>query len=124
VIIAGLPDAMITNVIFNNIDVKHPGGGNSLFAKVLLSELNSVPEKPSAYPEFSMFRELPAWGIYIRHAQEIQFSNLSLSCVKKDYRTAIVLDDVYDSKFLSTTIKEEDNKKALYQQNSKGIIFK
>src|SRR6187399_396158 len=65
VIIAGLPDAKITNVIFNNIDVKHPGGGNSLFAKVLLSELNSVPEKPSAYPEFSMFRELPAWGIYI-----------------------------------------------------------
>jgi len=124
VIIAGLPDAMITNVLFSNIDVKHPGGGNSLFAKVSLSELNSVPEKPAAYPEFSMFRELPAWGVYIRHAKEIQFSNLSLSCIKKDYRTAIVLDDVSDSKFLSTTIKETDNKKGLYQQNSKGIIFK
>src|SRR5436190_15416691 len=60
VVIAGLPDAMITNVIFNNIDVKHPGGGNSLFAKVSLSELNSVPEKSAAYSEFSMFRELPA----------------------------------------------------------------
>ena len=124
VVIAGLPDAMITNVIFNNIDVKHPGGGNSLFAKVSLSELNSVPEKPAAYPEFSMFRELPAWGIYIRHAKEIQFGNLRLSCIKKDYRTAIVLDDVSDLKFLSTAIKETDNKKGLYQQNSKGIIFK
>ncbi len=124
IIIAGLPGAMITNVIFNNIVVKHPGGGNSLFAKVLLSELDSIPEKPATYPEFSMFRELPAWGIYIRHAREIQFNNLSLFCIKKDYRTAIVLDDVHDTRFLSTTIKEIDHKKTLYQRNSKGIIFK
>ena len=77
VIIAGLPGAMITNVSLKNIELKHPGGGNSLFAKVLLNELDSVPEKPAAYPDFSMFRELPAWGIYIRHARDIQFSNLS-----------------------------------------------
>jgi polygalacturonase len=124
VIIAGLPGAMITNVSFSNIEIKHPGGGNPMFAKILLNELNSVPEKPAAYPEFSMFRELPAWGVYIRHARDIQFNDLKLSCIKKDYRIAIVVDDVHRSGFLSTTIKEPARKKQFYQYNSTGIVFK
>ena len=124
VIIAGLPGSLVTNISFTNIEFKHPGGGNPLFAKILLNELDSVPEKPAAYPDFSMFKELPAWGIYIRHAKDIQFTNLKLSCTKKDYRTAIVLDDVHHTRFLSTTIKETDKKKTLYQHNSSEIIFK
>jgi len=95
-----------------------------MFAKVLLNQLDSVPEKASAYPEFSMFKELPAWGVYIRHAKDIQFNNLKLICGKKDYRTAIVLDDVHHSRFISTTIKEADKKKLIYQNNSSDIIFK
>ena len=124
VIIAGLPGALITNVSFNNIELKHPGGGNPLFAKILLNELDSVPEKPSAYPDFSMFRELPAWGVYIRHARDIQFSNVTLRCGKKDYRTAIVLDDVHHSQFISMNSKEPGNKKPFYQHHSTEIIFK
>jgi polygalacturonase len=124
VIIAGLQGAMISNVSFTNIEIKHPGGGNQMFAKVLLNELDSVPEKPAAYPDFSMFRELPAWGIYIRHAKDIQFSNVTLSCGKKDYRTAIVLDDVHHSQFTSMDIKEPGNKKSFFQYHSAEIIFK
>jgi len=124
IIIAGLPGALITNVSFNNIEIIHPGGGNPQFAKVLLNELDKVPEMATAYPEFSKFLELPAWGIYIRHASDIQFSNLKLSCGKKDYRTAIVLDDVHHSGFVSTIIKETDKKKPLYQHKSSEIIFK
>ncbi|HET9823989.1 MAG TPA: glycosyl hydrolase family 28 protein [Chitinophagaceae bacterium] len=124
VIIAGLPDALIANVSFNNIEIKHPGGGNSMFAKISLDQLDSVPEKPAAYPEFSMFRELPAWGIYIRHATGIRFNNLRLICAKKDYRPAIVLDDVHHSGFNSTVIKEPDRKKRIYQHNTSGIVDK
>jgi len=124
IIIAGLPGSIITNVSFNNIELKHPGGGNPSFAKILLNELDSVPELPAGYPEFSKFRELPAWGIYIRHASGIKFNNIRLLCGKKDYRTAIVLDDVHHSEFVSTTIRETDKKKTLYQRNSSGIIFK
>jgi polygalacturonase len=124
VIIAGLPGSLITNVSFNNIELKHPGGGNPMFAKVLLNELDSVPEIPASYPEFSKFRELPAWGVYIRHARDIQFNNLRLSCGKKDYRTAIVLDDVHHSEFISTTVKESGKKKTFHQHNSSEVIFK
>lgn len=124
VIIAGLPGAMITNISLKNIEIRHPGGGNSLFAKVLLNDLDSVPEKPAAYPDFSMFRELPAWGAYIRHARDVQFTNHTLLCVKKDYRTAIVLDDVHHSKFISIDIKEPGKKKPFHQHHSSEIIFK
>lgn len=124
VIIAGLPGAMIRNISLKNIELKHPGGGNPLFAKILLNALDSVPEKPAAYPDFSMFRELPAWGIYIRHARDIQFTNLRLLCLKKDYRTAIVLDDTHHSQFNSMDIKEPGKKKPFYQYKSTEIVFK
>jgi polygalacturonase len=124
VIIAGLPGALVTKISFSNVEIKHPGGGNPMFAKVLLDQLDSVPEKPAAYPEFSMFHELPAWGIYIRHAKDLQLNDLNLSCNKKDYRTAIVLDDVHDSKFISMQVKEAGKKKIFYQQRCSDIIFK
>ena len=124
IIIAGLPGAMIKDISLKNIELKHPGGGNPLFAKILLNALDSVPEKPAAYPDFSMFRELPAWGIYIRHARDVQLTNLTLLCAKKDYRTAIVLDDVHHSQFISMDRKEPGHKKPFYQYHSTEIIFK
>jgi hypothetical protein len=124
IIIAGLPGAMIKNISFNDIKLKHPGGGNPLFAKILLDALDSIPENPAAYPEFSMFRELPAWGIYIRHARDVQITDVTLLCRKKDYRTAIVMDDVHHSQFISMDVKEPGNKKSFYQYHSTEIIFK
>ena len=119
-----MPGSLIKNVSFTNIELKHPGGGNPQFAKIMLNELDKVPEIPASYPEFSKFIELPAWGIYIRHATDIKFNNLKLFCEKKDYRTAIVLDDVHHSEFISTTVKEPEKKKSLHQHNTSEIIFK
>src|SRR6187402_441113 len=124
IIIAGLPGSLIKNVSFSNIELRHPGGGNPQFAKVSLNELDKVPEIPASYPEFSKFLELPAWGVYIRHASDIQLNNVKLSCGKKDYRTAIVLDDVHHAEFVGTIITEIDKKKPLYQHKSSEIIFK
>jgi hypothetical protein len=124
IIIAGLPEAEITNVYLKNIVLKHPGGGNALLARISLDALDSVPEKPEAYPDFSMFHELPAWGIYIRHARDIQITALDLLCNKKDYRTAIVLDDVHHSQFISMSIKDPRNKKTFYPYHSTEIVFK
>lgn len=124
IIIAGLPGAMISNISFKNIELIHPGAGNPKFAKVMLNELDSVPEMPASYPDFSKFKELPAWGIYIRHAKDIQFTNVKLTCAKKDYRTAIVLDDVHNTIFGSTTLHEPDKKNQHYEYRSSGIEFR
>jgi hypothetical protein len=110
--IVGMPDALIQNVSLKNIEIHYPGGGNPAFAKAGLNELDKVPEMAANYPEFSMFKELPAWGFYVRHAEGITFENVTLICDRKDYRAAVVLDDVHDAIFKSLKVNEPGNRKA------------
>lgn len=120
--IVGMPDALIENVTLRNIEIHHPGGGNPNFARVGLDELDKVPEMAAAYPEFSMFRELPAWGFYVRHARGIKFENVKLVCDKKDYRTAIVLDDVKEADLSSLIITEPSTRKEpVFSHRSTGV---
>jgi hypothetical protein len=109
--IVGMPDAMIENITLRNIEIHYPGGGNPHYAKVGLDELDKVPEMGASYPEFSMFKELPAWGFYIRHAKGITFENVRLVCDNKDYRAAVVLDDVHGATFRNLAVKEPGGRK-------------
>src|SRR5690606_23846604 len=90
--IVGLPEYKIENVRLENIELVYPGGGNPLYAHrgTDPSELDSIPEMADKYPEFSQFKELPAWGFYIRHAKNIDFKNVTFKAARKDYRPAIV----------------------------------
>jgi len=122
--IVGMPDAPVENITLKNIEIHYPGGGNPAFAKVGLDELDKVPEMASSYPEFSMFKELPAWGFYVRHAKLITFENVVLICGKKDYRTAVVLDDVATATFKSLKVNEPGVKEEpVYSFKSKGVIL-
>jgi len=123
-VIAGLPKQYIKDVTFQNIEIKYPGGGNALFANAPLNRLDSIPEIPAKYPDFSMFKELPAWGIYIRHAQNLKFSNIRLTAEKKDYRTPVVMDDVHQSQFSAVTVKQQGSKEVFHANNSSGIKTK
>jgi polygalacturonase len=124
IILTGLPDALISSIDLSNIRVSFPGGGNSLYAKSLPGQSDQIPEKPSAYPEFSMFGELPAWGVFIRHAKNISIRNLQLTCSKKDYRVPVVLDDVHDLQLNLADPKMRKNKASLFLSRSTGITFK
>ncbi len=124
IIITGVPNLIIKNVQLSNIEIKHPGGGNRFFADVPLDKLNSIPEKSNKYPDFSMFKELPAWGIYVRHATGLVFSNIKMSSEKKDYRLPVVLDDVHDAKFINIKFNGMDKKQDVFQHNSSGVTFK
>jgi hypothetical protein len=103
--IVGMPDVSIKNVVLKNVEIHYPGGGDPMYARVGLDELDKIPELPAKYPEFSMFKELPAWGFYIRHAQNVTFENVKLFCEKEDYRKAIVLDDVHNAVFKSLVVE-------------------
>ncbi|WP_447641382.1 MULTISPECIES: glycoside hydrolase family 28 protein [Chitinophagaceae] len=110
--IVGLPQYKIKNVTLSNIEIVYPGAGNPHYAKRGLSnaELDSIPEMPQAYPEFSQFKELPAWGFYVRHAEGIIFDNITLHAKESDYRPAIVLDDVQDASLKNIKVDEPNNK--------------
>ena len=111
--IVGLPDYPIENITLKNITMVYPGGGNKLFAYRGLTpaELDGIPEMRDTYPEFSQFRELPAWGFYIRHAKNITMDNVQLIAQKPDYRPAIVLDDVHGGDLENVTINDPGKKK-------------
>ena len=109
--IIGLKDSKIKNVTLENIEIIFPGGGDPHYAHVGLDELDKVPEMPKAYPEFSQHMELPAWGFFIRHVEGLTMKNIKLTALKKDYRTAIVLDDVKNHKINQLTIDEPDSDK-------------
>lgn len=94
--IVGIPGMPVENITLRNVEIVYPGGGNKLYAYRGTSpeELDSIPEMIDIYPEFSQFKELPAWGLFIRHANGITLENVRLVAGKKDYRPAIVADDV------------------------------
>lgn len=116
--IVGLVENKIKDVTLKNIQIVYPGEGNPMYANRGLSpaELDGIPEMRDAYPEFSQFKELPAWGFYVRHAEGINFDNITFTALKKDYRPALVLDDVKDASFRSMQFIEPESK-------GKGQIF-
>lgn len=94
--IIGVPGLRIRNVRLENVEIRYPGKTDSLYAYRGFddSTLASIPENEKRYPEFSSWKELPAWGFYLRHADSIVFDNVVLRVDGYDYRPAIVADDV------------------------------
>lgn len=92
--ITGIPGHYVENVHLENIEIRYPGKGNPAYANMPLWRLEDVPEQIGLYPEFSMFGELPAWGLYVRHAKGITMKNIRMSIKEADYRPAMVFDDV------------------------------
>jgi len=125
--IVGLPGQDITGVTLRNIEIVYAQGGNPNYAYrgIKPADLDSIPEMASSYPEFSQFKELPAWGFYVRHAKNLTFENVKLTVKSKDYRPAIVLDDVKGATFKDMEYDEpEGSRKQLHQNKSTGIVQK
>ena len=81
------------NVTLRNVDLTLPGG-----ATAAMRPDRWVPEVPKSYPENRMFGHiLPAWGLYIRHADGVTLDNVKLRLSGEDVRRdAVVADDVTD----------------------------
>jgi len=92
--ISGLPGHDVENITLENISISYPGRGNKGYAHLPVWRLNTIPEKASSYPEFSMFGELPSWGLFVRHVTGLEMKNVRLSVRELDFRPAYVFDDV------------------------------
>lgn len=125
--IIGLPDYKIENVLLENIDMIYPGGSDPHYAYRGLNDADfeSIPDMPEAYPEFSQFKELPAWGFYLRHANNITFKNVTLKARKSDYRPSIVTDKISNSKFIGTKVfePEANEKKQIFMYKSPNSLI-
>jgi len=92
--ITGLPGHEVENVTLENIEITYEGGGSRDVNYFPLDSLHAITEAETSYPEFSMFGELPAWGMYIRHVKGLTMRNVSLVLQNPDYRIGFLADDV------------------------------
>lgn len=92
--ITGIPGHPVENITLENIEVEYALKSSNQIANINTDSLQNIPENIAAYPEFSMFRELPAWGFYVRHANNITLKNIRLGYTGKEFRTGCIFDDV------------------------------
>lgn len=111
--ISGYPDNRVTNISIDNIHVIYPGKGSSTYANAPVSRLQHIPERIEEYPEFSMFGELPAWGLYARHCDGISITNARFKIKSPDYRPAFVFDDVLNLNLTNIKIKGDNKEKGI-----------
>ncbi len=88
--ITGLADQPIRNITLSNILFEYQGGG-----KYMDHDVN-LQNKEKEYPEYAMFGQLPASGLYCRHVEGLNLSNISLSLEEKDERPVLHCQDIVD----------------------------
>lgn len=90
--ITGLPGYPVENIFLSNIAIHHKGGvGFDEMAEIADS---IADEKEKSYPEATMWGNLPAKGFFVRHARNVQFSNVRVETDQLDVRPEIVRVDV------------------------------
>lgn len=92
--ITGIPGHPVQNVVLENIEVIYEGGSTINENEIPADSLSMIPEMIGAYPEFSMFGELPAWGLFLRHVSGIKLKNVRLRTIGPDHRQAMMKEDV------------------------------
>jgi len=87
-IISGVPGSLIEDVKVSDVYLHQLGGGSAEWAAL------NPAENASGYPEASMFGTLPATGFFLRHARNLQFTNVEIATAQPDKRAAFWADDV------------------------------
>ena len=92
-ILAGIADHPVEDVKIGDVYLEQVGGGGPELAAL------SPEEKPNAYPEPTMFGQLPATGFYMRHASNVELTNAEIATRAADARPAFHLEDLDGADF-------------------------
>ena len=104
VLISGMPDHPIEDVVLSNIRIVYPGGGTAEQAARV------PPERENQnYPEPSRLGPLPASGFFVRHVKNIEMHHIDVTYQAADARPAVVLTDVAGADFQHMNIQRFDN---------------
>ncbi len=87
-LILGIPGHPIEDVKISDVYLHHVGGGTSQMASI------QPPELENGYPEPKRFGPMPSHGFFVRHVNNIEFTNVEIACEKPDARPVFYLKDV------------------------------
>jgi len=119
--IMGIPDSKINGITISDSRFICTGGVSEDMSKKKIEELEEL------YPESSMFGNLPAYGLYIRHAKNVNLRGIDFELASPDSRPAIVCDDVEGGNIrniYTSGNKKPANEKISILSNSNIEIFK
>jgi len=74
IMMAGLTNHPVRGIHLENVDVTF----NTTLSDLRLPPGDTVPENPDGYPSSSIFGNLNAWGLFVRHARDISLHNVTL----------------------------------------------
>jgi polygalacturonase len=114
-ILSGIPGYPIEDVKLSNIFISHQGGAAPEPAGI------QPPEFENKYPEPTMFGPMPAHGFYVRHARNVELTNVEVVPAKADARPAVVLDDVQGADFINLKVPHTAQQAAYSFRNSGDI---
>ena len=92
--IVGMPGHPVEDVTLEKVEVTYQGLEDKAAGRYGLDSLDAIPENEADYPEFTMFGELPAWGLYLRHVNGLTLRGVVLRHQQAGFRPAVVADDV------------------------------
>lgn len=119
--IVGLPQQPVENITLENIRITMPGGADPRVAHISLDELDHVPDFPERYPEFSMFGELPACALFLRHTRGIVLRQSRFELKSPDFRPALVLDRAVDTELDGISLDRKSGRPLIAAHASPGI---
>ncbi len=88
--ITGIPGYPVRRITVQNVRVSARGGGIADLAR------KEVPELENKYPDADMFGDLPAYGLFCRHAEGLVLDGIRFHLEQPDARPAMILDRVED----------------------------
>ena len=92
--VTGIPGHYAENITLENIEIIYEGGAAKNVNYFSPDSLDYITEAVNAYPEFSMFGEVPAWGFYSRHVKGLTLKNVTFRFKNHDFRAACIFNDI------------------------------
>lgn len=91
--ITGIPGKNAEHILLSNVRIV-----NTSKSSMIKLEQVEIPEKIKDFPIATMFGDsLPASGFYVRHANNIEFNNVTVVTEEGDTRPVYYFDDVHSS---------------------------
>jgi polygalacturonase len=88
--LAGIPGHPVEAITLENMRVIYRGDPKPVEGEI------AVAEVAAKYPSAGMFGHLPAYGIYCRHARDVQLTRIDVKSDGPDGRNAVYCEDVAD----------------------------
>jgi polygalacturonase len=117
--IIGIPSFPAKDITLSNIRISFTGGGTEDLVN------GKIEEFPDKYPEYAMFGTLPAYGFFCRHVTGLTFDKIDLSYDEPDFRPALHLDDVTESRISDLKAASEENTESIIViENSQNMLVR